>query len=271
MTESAAAPIGVFDSGIGGLTVVRALRDTLPNESIVYLGDTARVPYGSKSPDVVRRYARNCAQFLVDKGAKAVVIACNTATAHGLQEVRSALPIPVLGVIEPGARLAAASSHTRHIGVIGTEGTINSGSYQRALARLAPDARVSVAACPLFVPLAEEGLVHHAATRMLAEEYLAPLLADGIDTLVLGCTHYPLLAPLLQDICGPTVTVINSATVVAQELQQMLAHHDIQAAAPKDHVADKFYATDVSQRFARVGGAFLGDVIREVMWVDLTD
>lgn len=261
------SPIGVFDSGVGGLTVAAAIREELANETLIYLGDTARVPYGTKSPDVVRRYAINCGRFLVDQGAKLLVIACNTASAYAVDAVSDTLAAPVVGVIEPGARLAAEATRRQSIGVIGTEGTINSGSYQRALARFAPNAQVHARPCPLFVPFAEEGMTDHPATRLVAEEYLTPLVERGIDTLVLGCTHYPLLQPLIQEVVGPNVTIINSATAVARAVAEALSLFEIDAAARTG--PDRFYATDVSQRVKRVGKAFLGDELDDVELVDL--
>ncbi len=264
---SAASPIGVFDSGIGGLTVIAALRAALPHESLLYLGDTARVPYGTKSGDVVRRYALNCSRFLVEQGAKMLVIACNTASAYAVGALREAFRLPVVGVIEPGAELAARATRNRRVAVIGTEGTVHSGSYQRALARLAPGVEVLAAPCPLFVPLAEEGMAGHPATRLIAEEYLRPLLGAGIDTLVLGCTHYPLLKPLFAELCGPAVTLIDSAVAVAEKVGAELGAAGLLAtsrAAP-----DRFFATDVSQRVLRVGRSFLGAGLEEVELVDL--
>lgn len=261
------APIGVFDSGVGGLTVVAAIRSRLPNEALLYLGDTARVPYGTKSPDVVRRYAINCGRFLTDQGAKLLVIACNTASAYAIDALRSELDTPVVGVIEPGARLASETTTSGIIGVIGTEGTISSGSYQRALRKLAPDATVHAAACPLFVPFAEEGMVDHPATRLIAEEYLRPLVDRGIDTIVLGCTHYPLLRPLVQEIVGTAVRVIDSATAVAKAVASMLTSHDLVTTTRTG--PDRFFATDVSARVERVGGAFLGASLGSVTLVDL--
>ena len=261
------APIGIFDSGIGGLTVVGAIRRALPHESLLYLGDTARVPYGTKSAEVVRRYAVNCAKFLLDQGAKMLVIACNTASAHALEALHEAFAVPIVGVIEPGARLAAQATKNGRIGVIGTEGTITSGSYQRRLAALAPTAQVFPVACPLFVPLAEEGMSDHPATRLIAEDYLRPLAAHDIDTLVLGCTHYPLLKPLVQRVVGASVTLIDSATAVAEVTREQLITHHLDAAR---HAApDRYFATDVGERVLRVGGAFLGATLTTVTLVDL--
>jgi glutamate racemase len=260
-------PIGVFDSGVGGLTVVAGIRARLPKESLLYLGDTARVPYGTKSPEVVRRYAINCTRFLVDQGAKFLVVACNTASAYAVDTVRETFDLPVVGVVEPGAEMAAEATRNGKVGIIGTEGTIASHSYQRALARLSPDTEVLAAACPLLVPLAEEGMIEHAATRMLAEEYLRPLLNQSIDTLVLGCTHYPLLRSLLQEVTGPEVRIIDSATAVARAVETSLVKHGL--ASSEHAIEDRFFATDVSQRVLRVGREFLGADLDDVGLVDL--
>lgn len=262
-----AAPIGVFDSGVGGLTVVAAIRSRLPSESVLYLGDTARVPYGTKSPEVIRRYALTCSSFLVAQGAKLVVVACNTATAHALEYVRAALEVPVVGVITPGATLAARTTKTGRIGVIGTEGTVRSGSYQRALTALAPEAELVTAACPLFVPLAEEGMARHPATVLIARDYLAPLITSAIDTLVLGCTHYPLLRDVITEVVGPGVQLVDSASAVAADVDRILAERALYASGAR--VQHRFVATDVSERFYRVGRAFLGADINDVEHVDL--
>lgn len=264
----AQAPIGIFDSGIGGLTVAHELIAQLPDERLLYVGDTARVPYGNKSPDTVRRYSAEIAHFLVEQGVKAIVVACNTATAHALLELRAQLPVPVIGVIEPGARAAVEASHGGEIGVIGTSGTIASGAYERAIRALRPDARIVVQPCPLFVPLVEEGWLAHEATRVIAREYLAPLLAVGIDALVLGCTHYPLLAPLLQDIVGPSVRLIDSAAETAREVRACLDEKGLLALSlgsvgmsPASH---RFVATDAPTRFLTLGTRFLGLPIERV-------
>src|SRR5690606_35261046 len=204
-------PIGVFDSGIGGLTVVRELVDQLPGESIVYFGDTARVPYGPKSADTVRRYAREAAAFLLSRDVKMIVIACNTATAHAQASLSAHVDVPVIGVHEPGARAAVEATLTYRVGVIGTAGTIASGAYDLAVHRKLPDARVYAQACPLFVPRLEEGWAHHPAAALIARAYLEPVRDMDVDVLILGCTHYPLLAPLVQEIMGPDVTLAESA------------------------------------------------------------
>ncbi|MDQ6829108.1 MAG: glutamate racemase [Gemmatimonadota bacterium] len=257
------APIGVFDSGIGGLTVVRELMRQLPHESIIYFGDTARVPYGPKSPDTVRRYSREITAWLRGEGVKAIVVACNTATAHALPMLREELTVPVIGVIEPGARAAVRASKSRRIGVIGTTGTIASGAYQRAIHDLAPHAHVDAQACPLLVPLVEEGWLDSEPTRLIAREYLAPLVGDHVDTLVLGCTHYPLLKPVLGDIIGRNVRLIDSAEETAAETARVLAGEDL-LARENASVAHRFVASDAPDQFLRVGGRFLGSAIERV-------
>lgn len=257
------APIGVFDSGIGGLTVAHELMRQLPGESLIYFGDTARVPYGPKSPDTVRRYSREIAGWLRDEGVKAIVIACNTATAHGLAALRAEMPCPVIGVVEPGARAAVNASTGREIGVIGTAGTIRSGAYERAIRELAPDARIAVQPCPLFVPLVEEGWGSSEAARLVAREYLRPLEEAHVDTVVLGCTHYPLLKPLLAEVLGPRVRMIDSAAETAAETRRVLTDADL--LAPAGNVpSHRFVASDDPRQFLALGQRFLGDAIEQV-------
>ncbi|HEU5153428.1 MAG TPA: glutamate racemase, partial [Gemmatimonadales bacterium] len=209
------APIGIFDSGIGGLTVTHSIFERLPHESTIYFGDTARVPYGPKSPDTVRRYSLEILHWLLGQGVKLVVVACNTSTAHALQALRSESPVPVIGVIEPGATAAVSATRGGPIGVIGTAGTIASNAYAKAIHALEPGARVEQVACPLFVPLVEEGWFEHPAAQLIAEEYLGSLRGVGVDALVLGCTHYPLLKPLLGRVMGSQVKLIDSAQETA--------------------------------------------------------
>jgi glutamate racemase len=216
-------PIGVFDSGIGGLTVVSALRQLLPNESIFYLGDTARVPYGGKSAATVQRYSREIAALLLEENAKTVVVACNTASALALPNLEETLPVTVTGVILPGARAAIARTRTGHIGVIGTRATIKSGAYERALQALNSDVRVTARACPLLVPLIEEGWLESPVTDQVIRQYLAALLKDGIDTLVLGCTHYPLLRGAIARIVGDEIALVDSAENCAVAVRDLLA------------------------------------------------
>jgi glutamate racemase len=263
------APIGVFDSGIGGLTVVHELERQLPHERIIYFGDTARVPYGPKSPATVQRYSREISDWLIGEGEKAIVVACNTATAHALPMLREYVPLPVIGVVEPGARAAMRVTRTRVIGVIGTAGTIASGAYVRAIHAIEPSARVVAQACPLFVPLVEEGWLDRDATRLIAEEYLEPLAVAEVDTIVLGCTHYPLLAPLLCEIAGPGVRLIDSAAETAAETSRTLREHGIEAPPPSAALVHRFVASDAPDHFLRVGQRFLGSAIDRVEKVTL--
>jgi glutamate racemase len=257
------APIGVFDSGLGGLTVASEMMRQLPAEGLIYFGDTARVPYGPKAPTTVRRYSREIASFLDREGVKAIVIACNTATAHALAMLRSELSVPVIGVIEPGARAAVAATHTGNIGVIGTAGTIRSGAYERAIREIAPDARITAQPCPLFVPLVEEGWIGKEATRLIAQEYLQPLVDAKVDTTVLGCTHYPLLKPILADVLGPSVRLIDSAAETAAETRRVLADRGIEATPTREPLR-RFVASDDSSQFLRLGQRFLGHALDAV-------
>jgi glutamate racemase len=252
------SPIGIFDSGIGGLTVARAVYERLPRESTVYFGDTARVPYGPKSPETVRRYSIEILDWLLRQGVKAVVVACNTSTAHALDALQSHSPVPVIGVIEPGARAAAAASRVGPVGVIGTVGTIASGAYARAIQRVCPGARVEQKPCPLFVPLVEEGWFEHPAAELIAREYLEPLRQAGVDTLVLGCTHYPLLKPLLQDVMGTEVRLIDSGEETAAAVAEALEARGLSAPAGAE-VTHRFAVSDDEARFRQVGARFIGD------------
>ena len=260
--------IGVFDSGVGGLTVLRELRSQIPDESLVYLGDTARVPYGTKSSPTVLRYAHEAAHFLLSQQVKLLVVACNTASAVALDDLAKHNQVPVVGVIEPGARRALEVTRNGRIGVVGTEGTIRSGAYERALRAGRPDVVVHAAACPLFVPLAEEGWARHEVARLTAHEYLAPLLEQGIDTLVLGCTHYPLLKEMLQEVVGPDVQLVDSAQetakAVADQLKECQLLHQTTPAQPP-----RYFVTDIPDRFERVGGAFLGEKLQDVITISL--
>ena len=262
------APLGVFDSGIGGLTVAHAIFERLPNESVVYFGDTARVPYGPKSPETVRRYSGEILQYLLGRGVKMVVVACNTSTAHALDDLRQRAPVPVIGVIEPGATAAVAATRSGRIGVIGTAGTIASGAYERAIKAQRPDATVISQACPLFVPLIEEGWFDHPATELVAREYLEPLLAADVDVLVLGCTHYPLVKPLLSRVLGPTVRLIDSAEETAAEVVRRLAAGGLAVSDPL-RVTHEFVVSDDEPHFRSVGARFLGEKLQSVEVVAL--
>ena len=258
--------IGIFDSGVGGLTVFKEIANLLPGENLIYLGDTARVPYGTKSVETVRRYALEAAEFLVDQGVKLLVVACNTASAVALPQLRERFQLPVIGVIEPGAR-RAADSQNRRIGVIGTEGTINSNRYSEAIHALLPDAQISSIACPLFVPLAEEGWAEHEIARLIALEYLQPLMKEQIDTLVLGCTHYPLLRKVLRQVLGDAVALVDSAEETAKSVQQLFQQRGL--ANPENCGQRTFFVTDVPTRFERVGSAFLGKKLGQVEQVQI--
>ncbi|HWE43980.1 MAG TPA: glutamate racemase [Gemmatimonadaceae bacterium] len=260
---TAAAPIGVFDSGIGGLTVARELMRQLPAESIIYFGDTARVPYGPKSPDTVRRYSREIAGYLRERGVKALVVACNTATAHALATLQAEEPIPVIGVVEPGARAAVSATRGGRIGVIGTVGTIRSTAYERAIRALRPDAQIIARPCPLFVPLVEEGWLEHEATRLIADEYLGEFASGHVDTLVLGCTHYPLLKPLIAAVLGPDVALIDSAEQTAAETRRVLEARGLLAPAGAPAVR-RYVASDAPDQFLRMAERFLGAPIEGV-------
>jgi glutamate racemase len=269
----ASRPIGIFDSGMGGLTVLRALAARLPNESFIYLGDTARLPYGTKSADTVSRYAVRAAGALMHRDVKLVVVACNTASAVALPALEAALtPVPVIGVIEPGAEAAVAAARGGTIAVIGTEGTVNGGAYVRAIHACAPNANVIQQACPLFVPLAEEGLVEGEIAERVAEHYLAPLFKRTKPTaLVLGCTHFPVLAPMLWKVIarhGQMPALVDSAETTAVAVTNLLAENGL-ARADASLPSHVFLATDAPDRFARVGEIFLGRKPEAVELVDL--
>ncbi|GAB6082868.1 glutamate racemase [Desulfuromonas carbonis] len=248
--------IGIFDSGVGGLTVLKEIGRQLPGEALVYLGDTARVPYGTKSPATVLRYALEAAAFLVRQQVKMLVVACNTASSVALEELEQRFSLPVVGVIEPGAERAVALTRSRRVGVIGTEGTVKSGAYSRAIQARDPQIAVTSVACPLFVPLAEEGWAGHPVAREIASEYLASLIDHRVDTLVLGCTHYPLLKPVLHQVLGPAVELVDSAEETARLVATLLDSLHLRRQGPP--LPSRYFVTDVPTRFERVGGEFLG-------------
>jgi glutamate racemase len=271
-------PIGIFDSGVGGLTVYRALHERLPDERFVYLGDTARVPYGTKSLATVERYAIENSRFLEAHGIKLLVVACNTASALALPAIRRAVGVDVIGVIEPGARAAAESSlkqsdesslkrsEEKRIGVIATEATVQSGAYRAAIARFAPSVPVIERACPLFVALAEEGWAETDVARAVATEYLLDLRAQAVETLVLGCTHYPILRSVIRETVGRHVQLIDSGEATARDVEAALEAEGLAREAPEDRARarhlcddlDHFYVTDAAERFSRVAERFLG-------------
>jgi glutamate racemase len=245
---SPSSPIGVFDSGIGGLTVVAELRRALPGERILYVGDTARVPYGGKSAETVTRYSREISDLLVAEGAKMIVVACNTASALALDSLSPAYPLPMIGVLEPGAAAAVKATRNGRIGVIGTRATISSEAYSKAIARINPDHSVKAISCPLLVPLIEEGLLEDEITDLVLRRYLSPMLDDGIDTLVLGCTHYPLLKESIRKICGPGVALVDSAENCALAVKSSLHTIPFQGSSPRLDIL----LTDSSEGFLRI-------------------
>ena len=258
------APIGVFDSGVGGLTVLRALSEALPEQDFIYLGDTARLPYGTKSSDTVSRYSLQCAQALIRRGIGALVVACNTASASALGALNARYPeLPLLGVIEPGAEAAVAASRSQYIAVIATEGTINGGAYQNEIHRRNPLARVLPRACSMFVALAEEGWTRGPVAEGVARRYLDPLFSaeDAPDTLVLGCTHFPLLTAAIRAVIPPHVRIVDSAATTAQTLARRMAPELKRRAAARGPGRILWLATDDAERFARVGGRFFGGTL----------
>jgi len=271
MTRTVAEqPIGIFDSGVGGLTVFKEIRRQLPAENIIYLGDTARVPYGIRSPKTVVKYSMANTDFLRSQNVKLLVIACNTASAVATQALREICDIPVIDVVVPGARRAVAATGNKCVGIIGTEGTIRSGAYEKAIKRL--DERISIytQACPLFVPLAEEGWCasEDQVVLLTAQRYLAPLTSCGIDTLVLGCTHYPILKAAIQKTVGETITLIDSAEETAAEVAAVLQSRKIINSSVNSGL-NKFYLTDIPHRFTETGRLFLGQELENVSVIDI--
>jgi glutamate racemase len=281
VTRASDAPLGVFDSGLGGLTVARALRRALPDESILYLGDTARVPYGTRSGETVLRYARGCARVLIERGVKGIVVACNTVSAVALDMLRAELDLPVLGVVEPGARAAVHALEQSvgrggpaKIGVLGTAGTVASGAYPRAIGRLSTRVEVVAVAAPLLVPLVEEGWLEGEVPRLAVARYVEPLVRAGARVLVLGCTHYPLLAPVIQsvasELAGGDVTVVDSAVATAEDVARFFEEERIlPAPAGSSHEPFEILVTDRPASFREVSGRFLGFDVPEVVQIDL--
>lgn len=249
-------PIGIFDSGVGGLTVMREVMEQLPYENIIYLGDTARIPYGSKSDQTIRKYANQCSSFLKSKDVKTIVIACNTASSIALEHVKKNFDIPVIGVIDPGARTAASVTESGRIGVIGTIATINSNAYQTKIMEYMHDAEVIGIPCPLFVPIVEEGWEYSNVAELTAEKYLDELIEHDVDTLVLGCTHYPILRNTIRKVVGPAVKLVNPAYETARDLKRLLTDNDLlneNYGKPRY----EYYASDAPERLRRIGGNFL--------------
>lgn len=260
------SPIGVFDSGIGGLTVLQQIIEALPNENTVYLGDTARAPYGSKSTETVLRYSFENSEFLAEKGVKMIVVACNTSTAIALERLRDSLSLPIIGVIGPGVRRALASTKNKKVGVIGTEATIQSGAYTRALKAANAGIEVYSRACPLLVPLVEEGWTDNAVVEMTVRAYLGSLKQSGIDTLILGCTHYPLLKKTIRKYLGKSVRLVDSAEETAKEVQTTLKKSSLAKKAGK--ATHGFFVTDAPERFVKVGRRFLGDKVESAVRIE---
>jgi glutamate racemase len=264
-TMSARA-IGVFDSGIGGLTVLKALVELMPNEDFIYLGDTARLPYGTKSAEVIVRYSRENTEFLLAKGIKMLVVACNTSSAVALEEIARGTTVPVVGVIEPGARAAAKLSRTGKIGVIGTEATIASGAYTATIRRFRPRAEIYTRACPLLVPLVEEGYLDNAIAAQIVAHYLGSLKSSGIDTLLLGCTHYPLLTKVIQRVLGDGVRIVDSAGTTATAVRERLTAERLRRKAGRG--TQSFFVTESPDRFVRVGRLFLGPQVESAVRIE---
>ncbi len=257
-------PIGIFDSGVGGLTVFKEIRHRFPHEDIIYFGDTARVPYGPKSKHTVIDYSIQNARFLIQQGAKIIVVACNTSSATALHQLQKLLPIPVLGVIEPGAVSAVKTTQNKRIGVIGTEGTIRSQAYSSAISKLDEKCNVFSQPCPLFVPLAEEGWEDHEVTMLTIKEYLTTLLQEEIDTLVLGCTHYPILKASIQKFVGDDITLVDSAQTVSDKLDKILPNREAEGIGE-----DRFYVSDNEEKFKSIASKILEMEIDKLIKVKL--
>jgi glutamate racemase len=255
--------IGVFDSGVGGLTVVRALIEQMPFENIIYFGDTARVPYGVKSVETISRYALQITKFLLSQEVKLLIIACNTISAVAYQDIKDLSPVDVLDVVDAGARCAVMETHNKSVGVIATPATISSNAYQKAINLYDPEIRIFTQSCPLFVPLVEEGWLDHQVTKLTAQEYLKHMIAQNIDTLVLGCTHYPLLKPLLQKVMGNQIILVDSAKAISEQAEELLKKNNLINRQWKEPEY-RFYVTDVPARFTIIGERFLGRTLANV-------
>lgn len=263
-------PIGVFDSGIGGLTVVKRLEQFLPNENVVYFGDTARVPYGNKSNQTVIDYAKEDASFLIRKNVKIIIVACNTVSSVAISELRDKFEIPIIGMIEPGAKSAIENTKNGKIGVIGTYATINNKAYSKELKKIDKKLKVFEKACPLFVPLAEEGMINHPATKLIAEEYLSELKKNKIDTLILGCTHYPILSKVIQEVIGDEVTLIDSGTAASTLVEDYLNGRGLRNESHQSGKHD-FYVSDLPTKFKNIADTFLGRHIEYLTKVNLEE
>lgn len=260
-------PIGMFDSGIGGLTVLQQISKKLPQERVIYFGDTARLPYGEKSRETILRYSIENAVFLMEKNIKIIVVACNTASSIAIERLQQIFNIPIIGVIEPGVEQVVQTTRSQRIAVLGTKGTINSGVYREKILSRLPDAAIFSIACPLFVPLVEERFFSHQAARLIVQDYLAPLSKEKVDTVLLGCTHYPLLKPLIQEELGPDVSIVDSATCCAETVSKLLLKLDIKAKGKEvsDH---RFYVSDNPVKFGRLAEDILGTPLGSVERID---
>ena len=267
------APIGVFDSGVGGRTVAREIMRQIPQERIVYFGDTARVPYGSKSTNTLIRYTRQIIRFLKTRGVKAIVVACNTASAVALEAVRDELDIPIIGVVRPGARVAVEATRNKKIGIIGTETTVNSGMYVKLIQEIEPEAQVIGKACPLFVPLVEEGWTKDPVTEEVASRYLADLQKSEIDTLILGCTHYPLLRHMVGDIMGDAVTLVNPAYETAVELRALLQREGIANDGENKNFENpyEFFVSDAAEKFKTFANSILPCDVTSIKQINIEE
>lgn len=263
-------PIGVFDSGIGGLTVVKSVNTFLPSEKIIYFGDTARVPYGSKSNSTIIEYSVQDAQFLAKKNVKLIIVACNTASSVALDELRNKFDVPIIGMINPGAKAAITATKNKKIGVIGTETTISNKAYSKVINKIDKDIEVLEKACPLFVPLAEEGWINHPATKLIAQEYLAELKKAKIDTLILGCTHYPILKDVIQEVIGENVKLIDSGSAASVEVNEYLEGRGIKN-YQHNIGRHEFYVSDVPKKFNEIANRFLGKELEHLEKVDLEE
>ncbi|NHZ86566.1 MAG: glutamate racemase [Planctomycetia bacterium] len=261
-------PIGVFDSGLGGLTVVKAIRNALPNESIVYFGDTARVPYGNKSPELIKEYSLQITDFLLERGTKIIIVACNTATALALETLQDKLNIPTIGVVKPGVNSALKLTQNNRIGVIGTIATVSSGVYEAELKKNNSSTNVTSTPCPLFVPLTEEGWLNEPVTRLIAEKYLKPINEANVDTLILGCTHYPLLTGVIQKVISSKIKLVDSAQAMTSETTKLLVNHKLLNEQNNKGVL-KLYVSDLPARFEVVASRFLGEKISNVEKIQL--
>jgi glutamate racemase len=264
------SPIGIFDSGVGGLTLLKGIKSTLPNENLIYLGDTARVPYGTKSPKVIQKFSLQIAAFLEKQGVKTIVVACHTASSTALNQLKAKIQIPVVGVIEPAAKKAIDTTKNKKIGIIGTKTTIDSESYQALIKKIAPSISVTTVSAPLLVPLVEEGWLTKEITESVLREYVTPLQKRQIDTLILGCTHYPLLKPLFTKVLGTSVAIIDTSIETAAYLKNLLKKESLlntSSQPPQDH----FYVSDAPEKFSKSAELFLGQKLKTVELINLEE